>query len=1715
MLRVQQLEAEFPSIEKAFLSQTNPSPLAFNEGIDWRANLRMDQNLVTRGDMPRFILDSYEECRGPPRLFMLDKFDVAGAGACLKRYSDPSFFKVDLASSGMMEEGGREKKVRKLKKKGSRWRNSETTKSFLAPFIRSNLQPVISEQISAKVPMRHIKLKSRNLMDSDISNKRSYMEHLLEVHSPEKKVIDQVASVELHETVTNTAVNSPILKKRNGIQSPAKLPIHEVADQKIKDIAVFTPSVPDEKVMIESQVKKAVTVHDYNSNEAEKYSPAILEADQQKDIVDTHISIADGFDGHGSAEKNRTDAILDGYCSRVEVDPSCLLLVDQKNSFSNLVFSSKGGFDGYRSDDVGSELENYMDALNTMESEIETDSESRQKSDPGILDMEAHRIDEFNKRQRELPAQFSEPDDLGDLTEKGLNNMLISLPSMSENSGTLSDTQLPQEDLINFYVPVIPEICLSEHVRTVDELPTISRLEESIPSAHLLTNDTCNANGSEAMSAQVGTVRAYSSSCFPDSTSSGDRVCPPATGEAQSVTIHPTETFSGYVEGDHQAGQQLNGNMEELSTYAGNSNMSPDELLLLSDTGCSLLGEEDAREEIHADEVPSVVHPPNETFLGVENTDETCEQLTAKEEVLKFPDNYDSNELLLSPETEGSFSNSIGFLKETHPGKSPNEMSDRSMLGNLSLTQGCCSLNEAPVQFDETILLTKEKFSHIEREEKSSIEQETEALTGESISPTIPSLSAKNISAVVKSGDLAADMDVIEIPGNFAAEMSSNNGRLSHGVGENLDENLPCTVHTSEPLSQDHDGMESLKPATSSTISSDDLLSESVVPQRADIAEDSGELFSQDMGDTQGDSFLKEVPTWSLKDPITLFTEEGTETCSGTMLPATNFELFIETSPIVLHPGELAAKVDNSTASSEDLFNANVGGTKIVMPNLLPVELEQLSAAEQPQKCHEMDLAELSSGASANNAFPDGTDLQSAEPVCMVTGGNNFVADTGGFPRGPTTSNLPEEEHIEKNMKCDKLLDEYVIVEADDCNQGSCSIYSPNGSVFDIELQDDYLPGSADIDSHNLETDEMSYPKSTIVTPQIDNQTMSSTALCSEFPIAGSSYSSDAKLSDGVCQTMSSEPDVGNGSSLFLSESEDSFSRGSMDGSNHFLVEPAIPLVDDNEGNVTSLNQEGKHLEASDIQFDRAFSDEQTISQGNPKDIDNQTLKLDPYAILTTVEMNAFDTRYELREVEAVPSESTSKVSAGSMTSDIFPIIATSSSGISETRAPECLERQPVEAIFSLQSQDVEGTSPLPPLPPVPEFLESNVVEAASSLQLQDVEGLPPLPPLPPVPEFLEPKVVEAASSLHVQDVEETLPLPPLPPVEWRMGNLRYGCLRSVGDTAQPPKAANTFMALSPLDAKHPQVSVTAGFEMVQPTTSPLWKDERVPQGSLNSEGESRHAELPPIADKDGLNHGMNPPNLFLPVSHSENERYSGAHDAGMLVVEEKITQHQEQLQGAQSIEDKRPRLGQLVPSLELERSKHESTGIGAPVVPLNPFLPVSSSEEFKHQYGYGVYGGESLQHLNLSPPLPVTGPNMLPYGFLYKMRENPSMIFDFMVPSTEVERPSCKHRSIRDRPRNPLIEAVAAHDKSKLRKVSELDPPQNRPKADERDSLLEQIRNKSFNLKPVNAPKVNIKGPPTNLKLAAILEKANAIRQAFVGSDEDDDDDGESWNGS
>ncbi|RZC43421.1 hypothetical protein C5167_036364 [Papaver somniferum] len=131
--RVQRIEAALPPVEKAVLAQTNHIHFAYSAGTDWHTNIQATHSHLINSDLPHFILESYEECRNPPRLQLLDKFDIAGPGACLKRYSDPSFFKNALSPSEpeYTEKARRAKKANRRRRKGSRHMNGEISQALL------------------------------------------------------------------------------------------------------------------------------------------------------------------------------------------------------------------------------------------------------------------------------------------------------------------------------------------------------------------------------------------------------------------------------------------------------------------------------------------------------------------------------------------------------------------------------------------------------------------------------------------------------------------------------------------------------------------------------------------------------------------------------------------------------------------------------------------------------------------------------------------------------------------------------------------------------------------------------------------------------------------------------------------------------------------------------------------------------------------------------------------------------------------------------------------------------------------------------------------------------------------------------------------------------------------------------------------------------------------------------------------------------------------------------------------------------------------------------------------------------------------------------------------------------------------------------------------------------------------------------------------------
>ncbi|XP_040382214.1 protein SCAR1-like isoform X2 [Oryza brachyantha] len=67
--------------------------------VQWRANLVLKRGVVAgenNSGMPGFMCDHIERCRGPPKLSLLDKYDADGEGACLKRYTNSSFYSQRL-----------------------------------------------------------------------------------------------------------------------------------------------------------------------------------------------------------------------------------------------------------------------------------------------------------------------------------------------------------------------------------------------------------------------------------------------------------------------------------------------------------------------------------------------------------------------------------------------------------------------------------------------------------------------------------------------------------------------------------------------------------------------------------------------------------------------------------------------------------------------------------------------------------------------------------------------------------------------------------------------------------------------------------------------------------------------------------------------------------------------------------------------------------------------------------------------------------------------------------------------------------------------------------------------------------------------------------------------------------------------------------------------------------------------------------------------------------------------------------------------------------------------------------------------------------------------------------------------------------------------------------------------------------------------------------
>ncbi|KAF9590181.1 hypothetical protein IFM89_031836 [Coptis chinensis] len=329
-IRVQHIEAALPPLEKAVFSQTNHLHFAYTDGLDWHPNLNRENIHIVQTDLPSFIMDSYEECRDPPSLHLLDKFDIGGPGACLKRYSDPSFFKRALPSSEVQLE----KKVHQSKKKRVQQRNIGIPRAELISQLNGRMQftsPIVSEQNSVS---RTISVSRSELGDRSISfeSRSDYIECVLEANHcmPQKEqesFDDTLGSICLHEQ--NGGANDVLPSQENKVVNSSSVTWHEKTE-------ILKPTIQSSNNIVEDQ-RRISELTPVTSNQDKLESEVVrLDNAVSDDVMSYNVKML------------------------------------------------KPLSDGNLSEEVDSESENYMDALNMTASEIETDAEKQSKMEVQI-----------------------------------------------------------------------------------------------------------------------------------------------------------------------------------------------------------------------------------------------------------------------------------------------------------------------------------------------------------------------------------------------------------------------------------------------------------------------------------------------------------------------------------------------------------------------------------------------------------------------------------------------------------------------------------------------------------------------------------------------------------------------------------------------------------------------------------------------------------------------------------------------------------------------------------------------------------------------------------------------------------------------------------------------------------------------------------------------------------------------------------------------------------------------------------------------------------------------------------------------------------------------------------------------------------------------------------------------------------------------------------
>ncbi|XP_020236680.1 protein SCAR2 [Cajanus cajan] len=1683
MARVKQLEAEVPSLEKAFFSQTHHSSFYTNGGIDWHPNLRSEQNLVTRGDLPRFIMDSYEECRGPPRLFLLDKFDVAGAGACLKRYTDPSFFKMETSSVTAAVEVQREKRIRKVKlKKGARLRDGEAPNAISSHTKLHQL--LLEERIENGYsnPARLVKLKKRQLNGPAVEQRagKSYMEKFLETPSPDHKMICETSIFPL----------------------PVKLTSEDTTEAGIKILEISSIS----------PVKKSFgnknTCSSPNEQEVELKPYSEMDDGANQDLVKVKEQISAGMpDNISSNHLNLPD------------EPE--LAIDEQKKI-------EGSLDGYHSDDVTSEVDNYMDALTTMESELETDNEYKPKNSFLNVQKAANTSD---KEEHQLQAQFSDSQSFGDSSmsddtssfKQGRNEVHIevqaqSLDSQSTGTSTtldnnnsfrrdgdgqhiepqahLSDSQsvgnsstsdengsfmkdrsyFPHSDSLSTVVENTQSetvlITNTKYYQPEDEDTPSNQLPQNVE----FQNTDCgrfvmhdDAHGHEEEISDLGQATS-------DLMTSGQALCSDLGSTSPVILPAGTqldETPSGPVELDLRLDDDdadRSGLVEAIAPEAVSLSLIKDEACPVDSSDKTLFEKLDGDDPfIHSDDLLQV---SNDLELELAHGDE-CSDHSKIKMFQAEPPNENISEILVN--------RGIGSQGDDPVCPSMEEL---NMNSGAMLALDCrdskdedCAIathlkSETPVvKISPESCFTGELSSdstHNTQEEPGSAEIDVSHSDLQSKFEEIPKMVHDD-----ELNESTCSVDPLEDDGHFKHPSPDNHVIINDLVTENVQSEDQAVYSVPSVDSAENDMGIVTCPASSQICSSSRVLSDSEEPLS------SSDSYQMEM---KSDVELSQISMDSNAEKKENQLEPSLDVTSSDVIysPISNINKLEESLSTFADPHKKEMEVDEPVAreSLTELDEQKIVDQPKIASEDVQLNLNKLVPCDLPDSKIRNDTNKLEESLSTF-ADPHKKEVEVDEPVARES---LTEVDEQKIVDQPEIASEDVQLNLNKFVPCD-LPDSKI---CNDIQKSSPREKFQHNAFVDSEL----VPEISELDTRQSES---------VIYGQHD-------------PLQNDrdSFSSPS----------------GN---LLESETDSEFAKSQTGEQDvEFLVRDEKNLGSEKsqyqQMQIYQLEQESAHATSECVS--EIHADEPPVflplPQSSSQEINAAKHVMDPLKpLLPNLLPKA--TENNIDEMPPMPPLPPMQWRMGKVQ---HASLATQSEELESTQA-SVLPMQPTRpdknSLFGLPTSESETLLYQNPFLPVM-AVEGDKLQHSSGFSV-GVSGHPVAIP------FQLPIMVNESNGQYnyllldrnqIQNPFLTFPVAStgIPPHNFIVAP--EGEMMQNSNPHVPIPAVTYAVSghdfISPLEKStqlpHQSMMETSGDDksLQQGMSNNMVSMERLPHGhAVASEGKmvlnSNPCPTIPCSvsghDSDSLQEKLTQPPSQLTTEPSSDDKTLVQSATNVVSLD---SPHSHIASEGEMVSNSNP---DPIPPVECDVPEPVQDSISSQEKLTQPQLVLETTSEVKTldqsiSSAEGEQGRLPISFMS-SPHMECMEPNQSFLSFEGGMATSADT--SDHTSDVESERTNGKPKNKLPRPRNPLIDAVAAHDKSKLRRVTERVMPQIAPKVDERDSLLEQIRTKSFNLKPAVTTRPSIQGPKTNLKLAAILEKANAIRQALAGSDEDDED--------